>query len=683
MQVESASVAAGILEIENLWITMSDGCRLAARLWLPAGHATEGARASEPVAAILEYIPYRKRDFMRRRDESIHRWFASRGYAAVRVDMRGSGESEGLMHDEYLQQEHDDALEVIAWIAAQSWCSGKVGMMGKSWGAYNSVQVAALRPPALKAIIAVMGTDDRYAECIHYSGGCLMLDNFWWGCIMQIFNARPPDPAIVGEAWRGTWLARLEAETFWPETWLQHPSFDAYWRHGSVSTDYAAIACPTWFWGGWADLYRDTPLRLAEHLQAPHRVTVGPWAHLYPHEGLPKPAVGFLQEALRWWDRWLRDEPNDVMAEPPLQFYLMDAVPPQVAYAERPGRWIGETRWPSENLRLQRFALNDRVLGTVAEPERALTVCSPETLGLAGGEWGSFAVPGDLPMDQALEAAGALEFDGETLSEPLELLGNATVVLTLASDRSQAQVAVRLIDVAPDGRATLVARGFLNLAQRAGRDAPAPLVPHARYRVEVRLTGTGYVFPIGHRLRLAVSTTYWPIIWPSPESVTLTVFTGASELRLPIRTAPPGEQALQLPPPVAGPVSPLATVRPGRVERSVTVDQLSGEVVQRVFIDGGVFGDCGKIRLDDIDLEMAHVTERLYSIRPDDPLSAKARMTQTYEMGRADWQIRIEAGAEMTSSASEFHLHSWLQAYVGEEPVFRTSSTKSFARRHL
>ena len=236
-----------VREIENAWITLSDGCRLAVRMWLPAGKRTA------PVPAILEYIPYRKRDFMRRRDEGMHRWFAGNGYAAVRVDMRGSGESDGVMHDEYLAQEQDDALEVIDWIARQAWCSGQVGMMGKSWGAYNSLQVAARRPPALKAIIAVMGTDDRFAECIHYSGGCLLNDNFWWGCIMQVFNARPPDPQIVGERWRDMWLERLEAERFWPQIWLEHQRLDDYWKHGSVCFDYAAINCPTWFWGGWAD----------------------------------------------------------------------------------------------------------------------------------------------------------------------------------------------------------------------------------------------------------------------------------------------------------------------------------------------------------------------------------------------------------------------------------------------
>jgi putative CocE/NonD family hydrolase len=664
-------------EHENVWIDMSDGCRLAARLWLPHGHE------ARPAPGILEYIPYRKRDFMRRRDESIHRWFAEHGYAAIRVDMRGSGESEGLLDDEYLKLEQDDAIEVIAWIAKQPWCTGSVGMMGKSWGAFNSLQVAARRPPALKAIIAVMGTDDRYAEDIHYSGGSLLLDNFWWGAIMQIFNARPPDPAIVGDAWRTTWLERLEAQTFWPESWLLHPSRDAYWRHGSIACDYAAVECPTWFWGGWADLYRDTPFRLAANLSAPHRVTVGPWAHLYPHEGIPKPAVGFLQEALRWWDHWLRGDANGVMDDPRLQFYLMEGVAPSPFHDRREGRWIGESAWPSANVRTLSLALNERRLDPQPGPVHALTVNSPQTVGLAAGDWGSFAVAGDLPADQAVDSGGSLEFEGEPLTERSEILGNARVVLELSADRAQAQVAVRLIDVAPDGQAALVARGLLNLAQRDGAAAPAALVPHERYRVEVQLTGTAYALAPGHRLRVAVSTAYWPIVWPSPEAVTLTVFTGASRLLLPIRTAPTGEPALQFPAPVAGAASPMTTLRAGRVERSVTLDQLSGEVVHRLFIDGGVFGPCGKFRLDDIDLEMAHVYERLYSIKPGEPNSARARMTQSYEMGRGAWQIRIEAGADMTSTVSEFVLDSWLEAFEGDERVFRTSSVKRLPRRRL
>ena len=667
-----------VREIENTWITMSDGCRLGARLWVP-----REAEAT-PLPAILEYIPYRKRDFMRRRDESIHRWFAENGYVAVRVDMRGSGESDGIMHDEYLAQEQDDALEVIEWIARQPWCSGQVGMMGKSWGAYSALQVAARRPPSLKAIIAVMGTDDRFAECIHYSGGCLLNDNFWWGCIMQVFNARPPDPQIVGERWRAMWLERLEAERFWPQLWLEHQTLDAYWKHGSVCFDYAAIACPIWFWGGWADLYRDTPFRLAANLRIPHKVTVGPWAHLYPHEATPHPATGFLQEAVQWWDHWLKGTDNGVMREPPLRFYMMNSVRPRPSYAERPGRWIAENEWPSTQVHSRAFAINAASLNEIPAAETALALASPQSTGLAAADWGSFAVPGDVPGDQRLDSFGSLEFDLPPLAAPLELLGTSHAILEIAADRPKAFIAVRLIDVAADGSAALVARGFLNLAHRDSRAAPTPLLPGQRYRVDVQLTGTAYAFPKGHRIRLALSNACWPIVWPSPQPVMLTVFTGTSQLVLPVRSADASDEGLRAySEPRSAPCSAVTLLRKGRVERSVTLDQLSGEATHRLFIDGGVFGDWGKFRLDDIDLEMAHVFERIYRIRPEDPISAHASMTQSYEMGRGAWQVRIDAGAEMTSSAVTFELRAWLEAFEGTSSVFRREWHSSTPRKHI
>ena len=664
-------------EIENAWITMSDGARLAARIWVPDGGGA--------VPAILEYIPYRKRDFMRRRDESIHRWFATHGYVSVRVDMRGSGESDGVLHDEYLAQEQDDALEVIDWIARQPWCSGQLGMMGKSWGAYSALQVAARRPPALKAIIAVMGTDDRFAECIHYSGGCLLNDNFWWGCIMQVFNARPPDPQIVGERWREMWLERLEAERFWPELWLGHQRLDGYWRHGSVSFDYAAIECPVWFWGGWADLYRDTPLRLAANLRIPHKVTVGPWAHLYPHEATPHPAVGFLQEALRWWDHWLKGKDGGLMKEPPLRFYMMESAPPLHFHAERAGRWVAEDAWPSPHVHERAFALNYDGLHERAGEEMALPLNSPQSTGLAAADWGSFGIPGDIPGDQRLDSFGSLEFDTQPLTQTLEVLGNARARLEVAANRSNALVAVRLIDVAADGSATLVARGFLNLTQRDSREAPAPLVPGQRYRVNVQLHGTAYAFPPGHRIRLAISNAYWPIIWPSPEPVTLTVFAGASQLVLPVRPAQSGDEVKTSPYPeaVCATASAMTILRKGRVERSVALDQTSGEVIHRLFIDGGVFGDWGKFRLDDIGLEMAHVFERTYRIKPDQPTSACAAMTQTYEMGRGEWRVKVAAGAEMTCGVSSFEVNAWIEAYEGETSIFRRQWRSGIPRNNL
>ena len=196
------------------WITLSDGTRLAATLWLPVD------ALERPVPAILEYLPYRRRDGTVLRDRQMHAYFAGHGYAAVRVDMRGSGDSDGLLLDEYLPQEQSDAVEVIAWLAAQPWCSGTVGMMGISWGGFNALQVASHRPPALKAVITCCSTDDRYADDCHYMGGCLLNNTIAWASTMFAFGALPPDPEVVGDRWRDMWLARLENNPLMLADWI-------------------------------------------------------------------------------------------------------------------------------------------------------------------------------------------------------------------------------------------------------------------------------------------------------------------------------------------------------------------------------------------------------------------------------------------------------------------------------
>src|SRR6058998_2653083 len=259
-----------IKKIEHFWITLKDGCRLAARMWLPAD--AEAKR----VPAILEYIPYRKRDGTRGRDEPMHGYYAGHGYAAIRVDMRGSGESDGVLQDEYLQLELDDAVEVIDWITRQPWCNGRVGMMGKSWGGFNCLQVAAMRPKALGAVLSVCSTDDRYADDIHYMGGCLLNDNLWWGGVFFQLCTQPPDPELVGADWRARWHERLEAAYPHPLRWLQHPLRDDYWRQGSVCEDYSAITCPVYAVGGWADAYTNAIPRLVAGLSSPRHGLVGP-----------------------------------------------------------------------------------------------------------------------------------------------------------------------------------------------------------------------------------------------------------------------------------------------------------------------------------------------------------------------------------------------------------------------
>ncbi|MGD8582361.1 MAG: CocE/NonD family hydrolase, partial [Gammaproteobacteria bacterium] len=287
--------------IEHQWIPMPDHTRLAARIWMP-----EDAE-SNPVPAILEYIPYRKRDGSRLRDETMHPYFAGHGYACVRVDIRGSGDSEGVLTDEYLQQEMEDGVDIIQWLAQQPWCNGKVGMIGISWGGFNGLQIAALQPAPLKAVVSVCSTDDRYADDVHYMGGCLLGDNLSWASTMFAYNSLPPDPEIVGDSWRQMWLQRLQGSGLWLDTWLQHQHRDAYWQHGSICEDFSRVRVPVMAVSGWADGYSNAVFRLLEKLPGPRLGLIGPWSHKYPHLGVPGPAIGFLQECLRWWDKWLKN----------------------------------------------------------------------------------------------------------------------------------------------------------------------------------------------------------------------------------------------------------------------------------------------------------------------------------------------------------------------------------------
>src|SRR5690606_1029269 len=328
-----------VTEIENQWIPMSDGTRLAARIWMPKN------AEREPVPAIVEYLPYRKRDFTAYRDSINHPYFAGHGYACIRVDLRGSGESDGVLTDEYLHTEWRDGLEVLRWIARQPWCTGDIGMMGVSWGGFNALQIAALAPPELKAVITLCSTDDRFADDVHHMGGCLLSENLSWASVMFSHNALPPDAALVGARWRTMWRNRLESNRAWLETWLRHQYRDAYWKHGSICEDYSAIECPVLAVSGWTDGYSNAVFRLMAGLECPRKGLIGPWGHTYPHMGVPGPTIGFLQEALRWWDQWLKERDTGVMDEPMLRVWMQDSVPPTTSYVERPGRWVAEDGW--------------------------------------------------------------------------------------------------------------------------------------------------------------------------------------------------------------------------------------------------------------------------------------------------------------------------------------------------
>ncbi|MDT8895598.1 CocE/NonD family hydrolase [Halomonas sp. I1] len=660
---------------EETWIPMADGTRLAARIWRPVD------AEQHPVPAILEYLPYRKRDLTAARDVQSHPYWAGHGYAGVRVDIRGTGESDGVLTDEYLPEELADGGAIIDWLVAQPWCSGEVGMVGISWGGFNGLQIAALGPPALKAVITLCSTDDRYADDIHHMGGCLLGDNLSWASTMFDGNACPPDPALVGDRWREMWLERLDGSGLWLAQWLEHQRRDAYWRHGSVCEDFAAIRCPVYAISGWADGYCNAVFRLLAGLTVPRKGLVGPWAHKYPHLGVPGPAIGFLQESLRWWDQWLKGRDTGIMDEPMLRVWMQESVPPSARYEVRPGRWVAEPSWPSPRIVEASFQLT---VGHDLLPEApdeddddaVLAIRSPLSVGLYAGKWCSYNAPPDLPHDQRDEDGGALIFQTPRLEEALEICGAPTVELELEADQPVAMVALRLIDVAEDDKATRVSYGLLNLTHRDSDEHPEPLVPGRRYRVTVGLKHIAQQFPAGHAIRLALSTSYWPLAWPAPRPVTLTLCPGRSRLILPVRTPRHAEEAAlpAFPEPEGAPSIAKTLIQPTqeswRVIRDLANDQTTLEVIN----------DEGRYRLDDIDLEIAaRVTERYrYAYGSYDSISGWTEWERSFKRG--DWEVRTLTRTLMTSDPDNFRLRATLDAWEGETRIFARTWDETIPR---
>lgn len=652
---------------------MPDGSRLGARLWLPD--------SSKPVPAILEYIPYRKDDYSAIRDSNTIAHFATQGYACIRVDMRGSGSSDGVLYDEYTDQEVDDGVAVINWLADQDWCDGNVGTIGISWGGITGLQLAQRAPEALKTIIVLGATEHRYYDDGSYYMGCLVGQTIGWAALMFGYNTRPPDPNLVGDGWRKIWFDRLEGSPHYMERWFEHQHVDDYWLTNSVATDYDAIKVPVYAVSGHVDCWPNTVTRLLQNLSVPTRGLQGPWCHRYPHLGIPGPTVDFLSDASRWFDQWLKNEDTGIMDEATYQVYLQDSVRPKTYYDTRPGRWVGEAQWPSKQTENQALYLTEHGLSLLPADNQYFDITSPQSVGLASGEympWFAFGPAEELPGDQQKEDAGSLVFDTEVLQSNLDILGNANVRIGIVSDQPQALIAVRLCDVWPDGESTLITRGLLNLSQRNGKSSPEPVIPGDQYHVEVSLNHVGYVVPFGHQLRLSISTSYWPIAWPSPKNTRIRLTSESSLLELPIRLADAVDGKLtefgntQLGKPVAN-----TTLREVDQKRRTYKDTDNGLNVMEIVADNG------KKRFDDSGIEMGSTSLSRFSISDTDPLSAKAEYEWVWEYSREAWQTKTKTNTVITSDLKYFYLKAESIAWEGNVEVFRKQWDQKYLRDHF
>ncbi|CAJ1028918.1 X-Pro dipeptidyl-peptidase (S15 family)/Prolyl oligopeptidase family/Serine aminopeptidase, S33/alpha/beta hydrolase fold/X-Pro dipeptidyl-peptidase C-terminal non-catalytic domain containing protein, putative [Leishmania lindenbergi] len=672
--------------VEHIYIELKDKICLAARLFMP-----KDASSEKRYPAILEYIPYRKRNGTRTRDEPMHGFFAGQGYVSVRVDMRGAGESDGLLLDEYLKQEQDDALEVIDWISKQPWCTGDVGMMGKSWGGFNSLQVAARRPPALRAIVVLGFTHNRFTDDIHWKGGCLLNDNFWWGCIMQGFQSCPPDSDIVGDRWKEMWLERLDKMPLNAADWAEHQRYDAYWQQGSIQEDYSSIQVPVLLVDGWADSYTNALFHLLEELKVPCKAICGPWAHVYPQDGTPLPQMNFLRAATDWWDYWMKGiTDNNVPSWPALQAYIEDSLPPCTSKSVAPGKWVAMDKWVNAEAPTVAYGLGAQRFLTEISKDGAnmatgtVMVHTPLNHGLMSGEWMGAGVLGETAGDQRIDNGLAVTYTSAPLTASMDILGQPTFSVRLTCDQPKGLLFAQLCDIAPDGAATRITYGMKNLVHCGpeGDRAIALVQPGQAVQVTVKMDFCGYCVPAGHSVSLSLANNYWPMVWCSPANTTLLLDAATAVFLVPVlhpsAAIVPGPDPI----PEVAASTPMTVISPGYVDRFVSYDIVRDTWTCVTSGVGGVFGE-GIFRLDDIDTTLEHNLRRELTLSNRDPLSAHYTVTQKVKVNRPRCVTDVNITSTQHCDAEYLYIRSTIKATYNDEEVFEKNLFRRVRREAI
>lgn len=522
------------VRLEESWIAMPDGVRLAADLYMP-----DGGDDDDVFPVLLEYLPYRKTE-ARGRNLSLYSYFVERGYVVARVDIRGTGNSEGrLIPYEYSDIEQDDGEIVIDWLSKQDWSNGSVGMFGISWGGFNSIQMAVRNPPALKAIIAVDATEDLYQDDVHFMDGIMHLDS--WEMSQDLDNSRPgaPDYVIDDDNFNN----RFDTEP-WMITYKNQQRDGAFWDRASSRDKYDKIKIPSFHIGGWYDGYRDSLPRMLENVEAPIKALIGPWSHTYPNNPYPNPGMEWRYEAVRWYDHWLKGKDTGIMDEPTFAVYIRDWHPPGPYLENAPGEWRYEDGWPIERTDHRRYYPQDN--HSLAEKPSGDTVHRLRyvpTIGLEAG--GPVMWWGDVAHDQRPTDAFSLVYDSDPLENETEILGFPRAVLKVSADAPHANWFVRISDVAPDGTVTQVAGAGFNGTHRYSARKPQALVPGEEFDLDIEMHFTSWVFPAGHRIRFSLANAQWPMLWPTPYPMTTSLRLGVnsgSHVSLPI--IPPGNTSV-------------------------------------------------------------------------------------------------------------------------------------------
>jgi uncharacterized protein len=511
--VEPPSPPAYNFRMENTWIPMKDGVRLSVTLYMP-----DGGKAGEKFPAVLEYHPYRKDDADAERDYAFYSYFARRGFICARVDIRGFGTSEGVPTDrEYSEQEQLDGLEIIHWLAHQSWSNGNVGMTGISWSGFNSLQMAMRHAPELKAIIAVDATAELFHDDVHYIDGMAHVDEFELNMDMAPGITGAPDYTL-DEKVLGP---RFDAPP-WSLLYFKHQRDGAFWR--SPVRPYSEIKIPCFVIGGLLDGYRDSVTDMLEQTKAPLKAIVGPWNHNFPHDAAPGPQIEWRTDAVRWWDYWLKGRDTGVLSDPKLIIYMQHWHPPDPNLENVPGEWRREDSWPPHDVKQSTMFLqpNHALAESTAQKDVHQLKYIP-SVGVEAGFWWGELLSDPRPVD-----AFSLVYDSAPLTEEVAIVGHPHAMLQASATAPLADWFARLSDIAPDGTVTQITGAGLNGAQRDSMTDPKNLEPGKVYPLDITMHLTSWVFPKGHRIRLAISNALWPMVLPTPFSMTTSLELGGS-----------------------------------------------------------------------------------------------------------------------------------------------------------
>lgn len=675
-----------VAALRDIRIRASDGLELSANLWLP--EPLPDGTGPQVFPAILEMIPYRKDDWRAASDASRGEWLAARGYALCRLDIRGTGSSPGIALDEYTARETQDGYDAVEWLAGQSWCSGKVGMWGISYGGFTSIQVALLHPPHLAAIVPMMATDDRYTDDVHYLGGCATVSELSQYAVSMVgMNAMPPRAEYRGAAWATEWRERLEQTPIWLFEWLRQQHDGPYWRQGSLAPGYDRLTTPTFLIGGWMDEYVDAALRMLERCtNAPRRALVGNWVHDLPDDAYPGPSVDWYHEMVRFFDHWLKGIENGVMDEPGLVAFRHDWAEPEPFPVAWPGEWIAESEWPPADVaeRVLHLApggvpLVGRLLDAGPAEPAVERFHHRATIGTrAGLSWGAGGQPNGVARDLRPDDVFGPTFTSEPLEADLDVVGSAAVVLNWESPVPVATAVVRLQDVAPDGRPFQVSAGILNLTHRSSHASPEPLEPGVATEVRVAFRATAHRFRAGHRIRLSVSSSMWPVVWPSPYPAEYGLHlggdpAGASRLMLPI-----------LPPDHRGAIVPPFKTSPAGLREigSYRGDPPAWRVIEDV-MDGSLTVETSEF--DETTLPDGRTTlytgERLeMTARDADPAHARMHNEVVYRLRENGSEILVEASGTIRTTETDFHMNVGLTVTLDGAPFFERGWLETIPR---